>query len=180
MTAWFTRGGILKNTINYYGKRTQEEITDCIDRVCWLFDSDNCQRFSNACNLITETLATETGLGRIKPTAKSPKNIAQIEEATFDDIKKRAMKYREQIEIGLGIDISAVAYEDLQDELIAILFCRLYYKLSPYPIPETRWLRGVYWKSYYNTAEGAGTVKHYMRMCRDILDGGDAEIEKRK
>jgi len=170
----------MADKINYYGKRTQSEIDDCIVKICWLFDGRDRQKFALSYNLICETLAVETGWGTIKPTDKSPQNIAQIERATFSDIKNRSMKYREKAQVGLGIDISAVAYEDLKDELIAILFCRLYYKLSPTPIPATRWMRGVYWKSYYNTIKGAGTVEHYMRMCRDILDGGDGEIEKRK
>jgi len=166
--------------MNYYGKRTQSEIDDTVVKICWLFDGHDRQKFALSYNLICETLAVETGWGTIKPTDKSPKNIAQIERDTFQDIKNRSMKHREKVQVGLGVDISAVGYEDLADEQMAILFCRLFYKLIPTPIPATRWLRGVYWKVHYNTTAGKGTVEHYMRMCRDILDGGDAEIEKRK
>ena len=163
--------------MNYYGKRTLSEIDNCIVKVCWLFDKENKSRFALAYNLLCETLAVETGWGTIKPTEKSPRNIVQMERIAFDDTKRRSLKYRELVQVELDIDIAKTTYEDLADELTALLFCRLYYKGIQKPIPASRLLRGVYWKQFYNTLAGAGNVEHYLKMCEQILDKRGAGVK---
>lgn len=46
------------------------------------------------------------------------------------------------------------------------LFTRLFYRLIPEAILETIEGRAKYWKKYYNTVLGKGTVEHYLEMNR--------------
>ena len=45
---------------------------------------------------------------------------------------------------------------------LAVMFCRLHYLRVNQPIPETICEQAAYWKQYYNTKYGAGTVDKYL------------------
>jgi hypothetical protein len=125
--------------------------------------------------MLLETAAAETGLGLLPDrTIHAGMGITQIDNGPpyfpFDDIKRRSMGKRELIINQLGIDIELVEWEHLRyTPLLALLFTRLHYRLRPEPIPIEREGRAVYWKQFYNTEAGKGTVEHYMRMCNRYL-----------
>ena len=53
----------------------------------------------------------------------------------------------------------------LTTNLIAgIVACRLHYWRVPRSIPKTLDEQAVYWKDWYNTAKGAGTVEHFKKI----------------
>lgn len=57
--------------------------------------------------------------------------------------------------------------EILTTNIIAgIIVCRLHYWRVPKPMPKTLDDQAVYWKAFYNTAKGAGTVEHFMEIVR--------------
>ena len=45
-----------------------------------------------------------------------------------------------------------------------IAICRLHYRRVPKRLPRTLEDQAVYWKSFYNTAKGAGTPEHFMEI----------------
>ena len=48
-----------------------------------------------------------------------------------------------------------------------IVFCRLHYWRVPKKLPKTIDEQAVYWKKYYNTEKGAGTIKHFKDIVND-------------
>ena len=47
-----------------------------------------------------------------------------------------------------------------------IVVCRLHYWRVPKPLPKTLDDQAVYWKAFYNSAKGSGTVEHFMEIVR--------------
>jgi len=45
----------------------------------------------------------------------------------------------------------------------AILMARIRYLVVPSPIPKPPEFQAVYWKKFYNTEGGAGTVEKYLK-----------------
>ena len=126
---------------------------------------------NTAVDMLLETAAAETGLGSVPdPTQGAGMGLTQFDRLPFDDIKRRSMGQRDKILDELKIDISLVEWEHLRyNQFLSLLFTRLLYRLRPEPIPVSREGRAVYWKQFYNTEAGAGTVEHYMKMCARFL-----------
>ena len=47
-----------------------------------------------------------------------------------------------------------------------VIMCRLHYRRVPKPLPHTIEEQAVYWKSFYNTAKGAGTPEKFLEIVR--------------
>ena len=45
-----------------------------------------------------------------------------------------------------------------------IILCRLHYRRVPKPLPKTLDDQAQYWKTYYNTSKGSGTVEHFKEI----------------
>ena len=45
-----------------------------------------------------------------------------------------------------------------------IAMCRLHYRRVPKPLPGSLLEQAKYWKQYYNTAKGKGTVDHFVKL----------------
>ena len=81
--------------------------------------------------------------------------IGQIEKTTFEWLKTVFVdKYPEL----LKVTIQMLEY----DLRMAILFVRLRYRVVKSPIPKTLEGQAKYWKKYYNTEYGSGTVEQYI------------------
>ena len=48
--------------------------------------------------------------------------------------------------------------------LAQIVFCRLHYWRVPKKLPETLTQQAKYWKKWYNTEKGAGTIEHFIKV----------------
>ena len=74
-------------------------------------------------------------------------------------------KYRDKL-FSLGFDDSNVEVCLLSNVGLQAAFCRLHYRRVPSALPKASNLEGQakYWKKYYNTVKGKGTVKHFMEM----------------
>lgn len=162
---------------NYYGHETKSQIELIVGKVCDFFDGiaiiddfDNDKR-NNAYNLVIETFCAETQLGLCPDNVHtSGFGIAQFDNSGFKHAKGRSDKYRDGLYNAFRIDISSIEIIELRyNVLLSAIFCRLFYKTKPEAIPSTREGRAKYWKKYYNTSKGAGTIKHYLESCERLL-----------
>lgn len=148
----------------YYGLATPRHLRDIVIAVCNVLGHGapaNC-----AVDLMLETAAQETHCGQIAdPTPNGAgRGLFQIDPIAFNDICQRARPNDVNlISQNFGINIRTVRHDALDHSpLLSAIFCRLFYKLLPAPIPATLVERAAYWKKYYNTELGAGTVGQYV------------------
>lgn len=122
---------------------------------------------SNVVNMILETACVESNCGEYIKQLKGPAcSIFQIEPVTAEDILNHFIFYKPAL-----LDNFAKLYNDnltLEQNLctnlmFAIFICRCFYLRIKEPIPSTVELRAKYWKKYYNTALGKGTVEKYIK-----------------
>lgn len=118
-----------------------------------------------AVHLLLETAAAETNLGKTKDTTKlGGMGLTQFDKLPFQDIKDRvSMADYMIIKDKMGINLEWVEWEHLRyNPLLAFLFTRLKYKKIPEEIPKTLEGRASYWKRWYNSELGKGTLGHYL------------------
>ena len=48
-----------------------------------------------------------------------------------------------------------------------IIFCRLHYWRVPKPLPKTIEDQASYWKKFYNTEKGKGSINHFLEVIND-------------
>ncbi len=120
--------------------------------------------------IMVETAAAETQCGTlVDPTKRGAgRGLFQCDDLPFADTINRSKRTDlELIRSRFGIDMSVVKASDLDySPLLAAIVCRLFYMLRPGSIPATVEERAAYWKKYYNTALGAGTVEHYLESAK--------------
>ena len=68
-----------------------------------------------------------------------------------------------RLDVSYFVEPSEDEWRDILTTNIAaqIAICRLHYRRVPKPLPRTLKEHAVYWKAYYNTEKGAGTVDHF-------------------
>jgi len=118
--------------------------------------------------LLLETAAAETHLGKVwDGTVYAGMGLCQFDRKPFYYVRSRSKMYRKKILECFGIDINRVEWEHLRyNPFLSLLFCRLYYLNIPKPIPTTLEKRARYWKKYYNSYFGKGTVSHYISSAK--------------
>ncbi|KAM7430895.1 hypothetical protein ABFA07_018452 [Porites harrisoni] len=90
--------------------------------------------------------------------------IWQVDEVGYREtvIQTGLKKYWDQIKAKLGIDWTQTSWQDLEKPLYSGLASRLFLaRLSP-PIPTDLPSQAQYWKTYYNTVAGGGTVEKFI------------------
>ena len=133
-----------------------------------------------AVNLLLLTAAQESHMGTyIKQLGNGPAlGIFQMEPATNEDIWDNYLRYKPEI----GFDIVRTAGLAPQDSYApalkwnlkyAILMARMQYRRRPEPLPDVDDIRGLaeYWKQWYNTPKGAGTVEEAMLNYKRFVLG---------
>lgn len=113
----------------------------------------------SAVNLLLGTMAQESCFGSyLKQLGNGPAlSIFQMEELTFDDLQNRFGKKFPWMK--------EWKFEEIEWDLKkAILMCRIKYYSIPGPLPPADNLRSLaaYWKKWYNTPLGAGTVQEFI------------------
>lgn len=78
----------------------------------------------------------------------------------------RLRRYWSQIKAKLGIDWPKTKWQDLVKPLYSGLAARLYLVRIPAAIPSNLQSQGWYWKKYYNTVAGKGTVTKFINDVR--------------
>ena len=119
-----------------------------------------------ACLLVVGTAIQESRLHYLKQIPSGiAKGICQMEEATHDDIWDNFLKYKPEIkERLLGLTNQSM---DLVDQLkgnlyYAVAMCRIHYYRVSEALPNDLEGMARYWKKYYNTELGKGTVEEFI------------------
>lgn len=120
----------------------------------------------SAVNLLLGTAAQESNFGEyIKQLYGGPAlGVFQMEPATHDDIYTNFLKYKKGIwcrvdDIG-GPDEECMVY----NLKYATIMARLQYYRRPEPLPYHQDIPAIaaYWKQWYNTPLGKGTVEEFL------------------
>lgn len=119
--------------------------------------------------LMMGTCAQESVMGRfLQQHNNGPAHgIFQMEEPAFIDVWENYLKYKGNIEnkIIAVFGNRARSYSCITtDMLMAGVFCRLDFKREPQKIPSTGDIIGFahYWKNYWNSKLGKGTVEEFV------------------
>lgn len=119
--------------------------------------------------LLLETMAVESDFGKYTTqTNGGPAvGIFQMESATAADILDNYVFYRPELKRLLNSHIKPAGKCNwkmllVNDQTLATIMARIHYMRVPAPIPNNRIGRAAYWKTYYNTRLGKGTVAKYM------------------
>ena len=126
---------------------------------------------SNVTALLLETAAVESDFGNnMKQFHGGPaRGWFQMEPDTAHDIIINYIKYRPHLgkwaAMAEGKDLSKLL---LRDDF-SIAMARIHYMRVKEPVPDTRIARARYWKKYYNTYRGKGTVAKYMEKANKYI-----------
>jgi len=134
----------------------------------------------NAAGFMFRTAKVESDFGTDKNTFKvSSSNIMQIEKTgAYKEVMRRLdpnadvganiRRYNEQLKKELGLDLTKMSYEDLEQPIVAAAFARAYLYTIPKSIPTDITEQGGYWKKYYNTSSGKGTSRRFVKEGKNL------------
>lgn len=126
-----------------------------------------------AVQLLLTTAKTESRLRYLKQLGGGPAlGLWQMEPATHDDIWENYLAYREVMAnsvLAFSFDSDDLAVPHAKQMIgnlwYACAMARVHYMRIPEALPRADDLLGQaqYWKAYYNTSAGAGTVDGFMQ-----------------
>lgn len=134
----------------------------------------------DAARLVTATALAESGLRWVDQVTKGVERpgpaygLFQMEALTYHDHWDRFLIYKPD----LSARIERMMIPGLKglDQLhgnhyFAAVMCRVHYLRKPEPLPSGGDLRamGAYWKKYYNTAAGKGTVDGFAAKAAAVM-----------
>lgn len=155
----------------FYGLTNQRQAFEIAQAVCDVLGHGS---NGKAVALLVETAQQETHLGtyRDRSPYRHGTGLCQVDPIGLQDVKTRTRPHNvELIDEKFGIELSLVTHRDLEHSpLLAFVICRLHYKLRPEIIPPSVEGRGAYWKEFYNTKAGRGTVHEYLDNAKRIVD----------
>jgi hypothetical protein len=124
---------------------------------------------NSAVNLLLGTAAQESAFGTyIRQLGDGPaRGVFQMEPATERDIWSSYISYRRDVETMIEIISGVSAPDELHLEgnlLYQIIMARLHYRRVKEPFPSADDIEGLarYWKKYYNTSQGKGTIEEFI------------------
>ncbi len=126
-----------------------------------------------AVNLIRGTIATESDNGQYIRQINGPAlGICQMEPTTFLDILHNYLEYNPDL-MRAVLQVSNVRALTpstlLYNNKLAIIFCRLHYLRVPAALPVTIEGMSAYWKIYYNTHLGRGSVSQFIKSYKNYV-----------
>ena len=98
----------------------------------------------------------------------------QIEPATMNDMIENYINYRSKYKktlISLGMNFEKDTIMSIMSNMaVQAALCRLHYRRDKDPLPSWDDMEGQakYWKRVYNTVEGRGTVKHFIKANKAV------------
>lgn len=154
----------------FYGLSSKKEAVVLARAVCSVVGNASTREAAVA--LLVETAAAETLLGDLRdPTMYGAgTGLTQVDEGTFDWLR---MGYADTpigdaVRDRFNINLRKTRYQELETSpLLAMLFCRLRYMKAQGVIPDSLVGRAEYWKKWYNTSAGKGTVAGYIKKVQD-------------
>lgn len=136
-----------------------------------------------AANLIVGTAAQESRGEYLVQLGNGPAlGFFQMEPATYHDIWDNYLAYKKDLEAKVmhlaSIESTSNAFPPDVSQLVSNLafataMCRIHYLRVPKKLPEANDIDGLanYWKKYYNTHLGAGTVEEFIEhFPKEILE----------
>ena len=124
----------------------------------------------DAVDLIIATGKAESGLRALEQKGGPAIGFFQIEPDTINDVMDNYAHYRPHVMqdlIDLGLQQDNQEFCVLTNIALQIAFCRLCYRRVPKPIPGNMEDMAKYWKKYYNTEKGKGTVEHFLKANKE-------------
>jgi len=120
-------------------------------------------------NLLMGTCAQESRMGQflVQLDNGPAKGIFQMEPATHDDIHLNFLSYRSELCEEVESFVIPVLEPDIDlagNLFYAAAMCRVHYYRVPMAMPPAENVEQLahYWKLYYNTPEGKGTVAEFI------------------
>jgi len=118
-----------------------------------------------AVNLVMRTGMAESGFRNLEQVNGRAIGFFQVEPLTAFDIWENFVmarpKYRDVL-LRYGFDESDIIFIVTSNIALQIALCRLHYRRVKDPIPLSLQDQAVYWKTWYNTRMGKGTIKHFI------------------
>lgn len=113
--------------------------------------------------LVLGTAIQESGLRYLKQIEGPALGLWQMEPATHEDIWENFLNTRRRLSLKiLGPYSAPDASRMVWDMAYACMMCRVHYARFPGAIPATVDGQALYWKKWYNTHMGAGTIDQYL------------------
>ena len=155
-----------------------ESIRDIINDVLTRLEDIGIPNTEEARNLIFETGVVESGYRHLEQIGGGPGiSFWQLEIGNgVLDTWENFILYRKpyiQAMYKLGLIEDQLTFSVLTNIAFAVAFCRIFYRRKPGPIPGTLPGRAAYWKRFYNTPRGAGTVDKYIAENMKYIDPGE-------
>ena len=125
------------------------------------------QGSEDADSLIFRTGMAESGYRALAQNGGPALGFFQCEPATRDDVLDNYTAYRPNYEdalVDLGFDMDERRLSFISNIAVQAAFARLCYLRAPKRLPKASDLEGQakYWKTFYNTIKGNGTVEHFI------------------
>ena len=118
-------------------------------------------------NIISEVACVESNCGDYIKQINGPAcGIFQIEPNTAKDILNNFLAFRTQYKNKVMLTyINSMSLEEnlMYNLAFSVAMCRVFFLRISESIPSTVEKRAEYWKKYYNTVYGKGTVEDYIR-----------------
>lgn len=153
-----------------YGLKSKDEIAKFSKLVVSVFGGGYATE-----RALMEIAAVETQYGDFpdRHPATLGVGLTQFDQIGFDNVVQRTRsRHKKRMLDMLGYELDTLQLADLAyDPLLALAMTRLKYLLIPEEIPDTVEGRARYWKKYYNTELGKGTVQHYLDSVKLHLRG---------
>ncbi len=149
---------------NNYGLKSDESLFFMAIGVCLAF-TKNEEYAKRSANFMVEIAMAETKGGKYWDKTKyAGMGITQIDKIGFTDTIKRTPAARKDLVLEkFGVDLNMVEWVELRhNPRLCFLITRLFLLLRPGAIPDNKQDRAAYWKKWYNSSAGKGTVAHYI------------------
>lgn len=123
--------------------------------------------------LLLGTALQESRLQYLRQLGKGPaRGVFQMEPATHDDIWTNYLAYNVDLATrvnGLSLRATGDMHQVEANMYYACAMARVHYRRVPAKLPEQGDLEAQadYWKQYYNTFQGAGTVEEYIENYQE-------------
>lgn len=164
----------------YYGLLSQNQLREMALKVCECLGNG---KNNTAYNLLLETAGAETVRGGFFDSTKGAgMGLTQFDKMPWHDTHNRTSKNIKILVFNyFGIYLDYLEWEDLRyNPLLAMICTRLKYRLIAEEIPISIEDRAKYWKKYYNSELGKGTIEHYLSANEKFLENDERFLNANK
>lgn len=154
-----------RNQKNNYGLFPMDDLHQMAKEVCDGINGPG-EYADRSAKFLVEIAMTETKGGTYWDKTKyAGMGITQIDKIGFTDtIKRTRARRKEQILDYFGVDLDTLDWVELRhNPRLCFLITRLFLMLRPGAIPVAEKERAAYWKRWYNTRAGKGTIAHFLK-----------------